>query len=63
MSLITNSKIEMINQGKYIINENPFYFTLHLLIKYYFKKSQDFYLLNFLKDITNSEAEFKVFMI
>ena len=63
MSLITCSKIEMINKGKYIINENPFYFTLHLLIKYYFIKSQDFYLLKFLKDITNSEDEFKVFMI
>ena len=63
MSLITNTRIELITQGKNIINENPFYFTLHLLIKYYFIKSQDFYLLKFLKDVTNSESEFKVFMI
>ena len=63
MSLITHTKIELINTGKIIINENPFYFSLHLFIKYYFIKSQDFYLLNLLRDITKSENEFKVFMI
>ena len=63
MSLITHTKIELINMGKIIIKENPFYFSLHLFIKYYFIKSQDFYLLNLLRDITKSENEFKVFMI
>jgi len=63
MSLLKISNIDLINEGKTIIKDNPFYFTLHLLIKYYFVKSQDFYLLNFLKDITNSETEFKVFMV
>ena len=63
MSLLKLSNIDLINKGKEIINENPFYFTLHLLIKYYFVKSQDFYLLNFLRDITKTENEFKVFMV
>jgi len=63
MSLLKLSNIDLVNTGKNIIKDNPFYFTLHLLIKYYFVKSQDFYLLNFLKDITNSENEFKVFMV
>jgi len=54
---------ELLQQGKDIIRENSFYYTLHVLLKYYFVKSQDFYLLNFIKDITNSEMEFKVFMI
>ena len=60
MSLTNN---ELVNMGKEIIENNPFYYTLHLLIKYYFVKSQDFYLLNFLRDITKTENEFKVFMI
>jgi hypothetical protein len=63
MSLITNSKEELVLKGKNIINDNPFYFTLHLLLKYYFIRSQDYYLLDFLKDITKSENEFKVFMV
>ena len=63
MSLLKVSDTNLINEGKQIIKDNPFYFTLHLLIKYYFVKQQDFYLLNFLRDITKSENEFKVFMI
>ena len=63
MSLLKITNTDLINEGKKIIENNPFYFTLHLLIKYYFVKQQDFYLLDFLKDITKSENEFKVFMV
>ena len=59
---ITSSE-ELLQQGKNIIRENSFYYTLHVLLKYYFVKSQDYYLLNFIKDITKNETEFKVFMI
>ena len=52
-----------IELGKDIIKDNPFYFTLHLLLKYYFLQQPDIYLMNFLKDITNTKEEFKVFMI
>jgi len=57
------NKESYIEDGKKIINENPFYFTLHLILKYYFNNTNEYYLLSFLKDITNSENEFKVFMI
>ena len=57
-----SSKIN-IEYGEKIIKENPFYFTLHLILKYYFTNKSEYYLLNFLKDVTNSENEFKVFMI
>ena len=57
-----SSKINIEYGGK-IIKENPFYFTLHLILKYYFTNKSEYYLLNFLKDVTNSENEFKVFMI
>jgi hypothetical protein len=63
MSLLKVTYNDLINEGKEIIENNPFYFTLHLLIKYYFVKQQDFYLLDFLKDITKTENEFKVFMV
>jgi hypothetical protein len=56
------SKIEV---GKNIVNDNPFYNTLSLFLKYYFIKhnEKDFYLVSFIKDITSSELEFKTFMI
>jgi len=53
---------EIIEYGKKIIKDNPFYFTLHLILKYYFNNNEC-YFFNFLKDITHSENEFKVFMI
>ena len=52
-----------IQAGKDIVKHNSFYFTIHLLLKYYFMQQPDLYLMNFLKDITNTEGEFKVFMI
>ena len=57
------SKDKLLKIGKELILVNSFYFTSHLLLKYYFVKHQDFYLMNFIKDITHSENEFKVFMI
>jgi hypothetical protein len=58
-----NEKINYIREGKKIINDNPFYYTLNLLIKYYFVQQQDFYLMTFIEDVTSSENEFKVFMV
>ena len=52
-----------IEYGKKIIKDNPFYFTLHLILKYYFNNTNEYYFFTFLKDITHSENEFKVFMI
>lgn len=60
---ITFSKEEFLKYGKNIIQNNSFFYTLHLLLKYYFVKNTDFYLINFLKDITNTEVEFKTFMV
>ena len=56
-------KEDLIKQGKDLIKNNSFYYILHILLRYYFLKSQDFFMLSFLKDITNSESEFKVFMV
>jgi hypothetical protein len=61
--MFSNNVSKMIEDGKNIINENPFYFTLHLLIKYYFNKNGEPFMIHFIKDITKSEDEFKVFMI
>lgn len=64
IDMMTNNNIvKMIEHGKNIINENPFYFTLHLLIKYYFNKCGEPFMIHFIKDITKTENEFKVFMI
>ena len=60
---LTFSKEEFLKKGKELINTNSFYFTLHLLLRYYFQKKQDFYLMDFIKDVTNTENEFKVFMV
>lgn len=55
----------IIEEGKKITLNNQFYNTLSLFLKYYFVKysEKDFYLMNFIKDITTNENEFKVFMI
>jgi len=56
-------KEELIQEGKNLIKSNSFYYTLHVLLRYYFVQSQDFYMMSFLKDVTNTESEFKVFMV
>jgi hypothetical protein len=57
-------KVDYVKQGQKIINDNHFYKTLSLLLKYYFiTKEKDFNFLNFVKEITNTENEFKVFMV
>lgn len=61
--LILSTPPPQIEEGKDIIKDNPFYFTLHLILKYYFTKQTELYIMNFLSDVTKSEAEFKVFMI
>jgi len=61
--LLKNEIQTEIENGKNAIKNNPFYFTLHLLFKYYFLKQPEIYLMNFLKDITRTENEFKVFMV
>jgi len=63
LSTFKISEKNYIELGKDIIKNNPFYFTLHLLLKYYFLQQPDIYIMNFLKDITNTKEEFKVFMI
>lgn len=65
MDIISFSKNKdgTVEYGKKIIKDNPFYFTLHLILKYYFNNTNDYYFITFLKDITHSENEFKVFMI
>ena len=61
MSLLT--KTEYIKIGKNITECNPFFFTLNLLLKYYFVQQQDLYLMSFIKDVTKNENEFKIFII
>ena len=56
-------KSTIIEDTKNIIKTNPFYFTLYLLLRYYFVKDVEFYMLDFIKDVTNTESEFKVFMV
>lgn len=58
-------KNNIIKLGKDITIGNQFYNTLYMFLKYYFVKydEKDFYLMNFIKDITNNENEFKVFMV
>jgi hypothetical protein len=65
ISLKKNIISNLIKNGKEIVKENNFYSTLNLFLKYYFvnKDEKDFYLHNFIKDVTKNEDEFKVFMI
>ena len=51
--------------GKTSVDDNPFYNTLNLFLKYYFvnNKEKEYYLNSFIKDIINNENEFKVFMV
>jgi hypothetical protein len=60
---LKDKKDEIINKGKRIVSENQFYDTLNLLLKYYFIQEQDLYSLNFIKEVTKTENEFKVFMV
>ena len=62
-NVVEISKADLVRDGKDITETNPFYYTLFSLLKYYFIQQQDIYLMSFMKDITNSEMEFKVFMI
>lgn len=65
ISLKKNNIQTLVTTGKQIVKENNFYSTLHLFLKYYFvnKDEKDFYLNNFIKDVTKNENEFKVFMV
>jgi len=64
ISLKNNIQIH-INNGKKIVEDNNFYSTLNILLKYYFvnKNEKDLYLHNVIKDVTKNENEFKVFMV
>jgi len=65
ISLKKNNISNLIKNGKEIVKENNFYSTLNLFLKYYFvnKDEKDFYLHNFIKDVTKNQDEFKVFMV
>jgi hypothetical protein len=66
MELVKKHDIQYyIDTGIKTCNTNPFYNTLYLFLKYYFvkKSNKDFYILDFIKNITTSETEFKVFNI
>jgi hypothetical protein len=65
ISLKKNNISNFIKNGKEIVKENNFYSTLNLFLKYYFvnKDEKDFYLHNFIKDVTKNQDEFKVFMV
>lgn len=54
---------EIIENGRKICNENPFYNTLSLLLKYYFISNTDINLMELIRDVTKSEMEFQVFMV
>lgn len=57
-------KVDYVKQGQKIVNDNHFYKTLSLLLKYYFiTQEKDLIFFNFVKEITNTENEFKVFMV
>ena len=57
------SKKDYIRIGKEIVEDNQFYYTLSILLKCYFVNQKNFYMLDFLKEITKSEMDFKVFLI
>jgi len=65
ISLKKNNISNLIKNGKQIVKENNFYSSLNLFLKYYFvnKDEKDFYLHNFIKDVTKNQDEFKVFMV
>ena len=65
ISLKKNNISNLVKTGKEITKENNFYSTLNLFLKYYFvnKDEKDFYLHNFIKDVTKNQEEFKVFMV
>lgn len=57
------SNPELIEEGKNIVKINSFYNTLYLLLKYYFVRPIELNMMTFIKDVTNTENEFKVFMV
>ena len=60
---ILDYKKNLLQKGKNIIDTNPFYFTLHLLLKYHFVRQEELFLMTFIKDVIKSENEFKVFLV
>lgn len=53
-----------IDCGKNICDNNPFYNTLKLLLKYFFLSNRsDVNIMDLMRDVSKSETEFKVFMI
>lgn len=63
--MLSVNKKDYIQTGKKIVENNPFYNTLNLFLKYYFVEysEKDFYFTNFIKDIIKNENEFEIFMI
>lgn len=57
------SKRDYIRIGKEIVKDNQFYYTLSILLKCYFMNQKNFYMIDFLREITKSEVEFKVFLV
>ena len=54
-----------ISIGKKAVQENPFYNTLNLFLKYYFVDhyEKEFFITKFIKNIIKNEDEFQVFLI
>jgi len=51
-------------KGKNICNENNFYNTLRLLLKYFFLSSRsEVNIMDLIRDVSKTEIEFKVFMV
>ena len=65
MSINKLDNVDYFEIGKNISENNPFYNTLNLFLKYYFtnSKEKDYYLNSFIKEIIKNEEEFKVFMV
>jgi hypothetical protein len=64
--MISENKINISNlveSGKKYCEENPFYGVLCLFLQYYFCGQKEFPLMKFMKDVTRTEEEFKVFMV
>ena len=51
-------------KGKNICDENNFYNTLRLLLKYFFLSSRsEVNIMDLIRDVSKTEIEFKVFMV
>lgn len=56
--------VELFEKGKTICEENNFYNTLRLLLKYFFLSSRsEINIMNLIRDVSKTEIEFKVFMV